>query len=81
MPNFSEIPFVRTLICVHVCVRPQGSNNYPCEIKPEYVTGKKGYTAFWPLYTAPTVNIANGRGCSREAHRELLSKKTKVRLH
>ena len=72
---------MRILICVYVCVRPQGSNNYSREIKPEYVTGKKGYTAFWLLYTAPTVNIANGHGCSKEAHRELLSKKAKVRLY
>ena len=51
-------------MCMCVSV-PQASNCYSREMEPE--SGENSYTAFRFLYTAPTINIANGRGRSSEA--------------
>ena len=63
-------------VCVCVCVHPQAIDYYSWPELPV----KKSYTAFWFLYTAPAVDVANHCGRSKERHRASLSK-TKERQY
>ena len=70
---FLELTFVWLSACVCVCVclplRLLVTNH-------ARLTSETSYTTFWFLYIAPTIDIANERRRSEEAHHELPSKKT-----
>ena len=53
-----------------VCPPPGYIDYYSHKMKPEYITGETSYTAYWILYTASAIDIANRRGHSKEAHHE-----------